>query len=52
MHTLEQADPTWAIEYAHFTRLCTSGGTNIENDIWIQGVLQGVTRALGLELQT
>jgi hypothetical protein len=24
--TLVQADPTWALEYAHFTTLCRKGG--------------------------
>jgi hypothetical protein len=30
--------------------LCASGGTNIDNDIWINGVLNGVGAQLGLEL--
>ena len=47
VHTLEQSDPTWAAEYRHFQQLCESGGSNIENDIWIQGVLNGVTQSLG-----
>ncbi len=33
--TLVQPDPTWALEYAHFKRLCESGGTNLDNDLWI-----------------
>jgi scyllo-inositol 2-dehydrogenase (NADP+) len=33
--TLEQADPTWQLEFDHFLALCRSGGTNLENDIWI-----------------
>lgn len=49
VHTLEQPDPTWVDEYEHFQRLCASGGTNIENDIWINGVLNSVARILGLE---
>jgi predicted dehydrogenase len=36
---LECADPTWKLEYQHFTRLCHTGGTNLENDRWIHGVL-------------
>ena len=40
--TLEQADPTWAIEYAHFKRLCETGGNNIANDIWINDTLRGL----------
>ena len=47
--TLEQADPTWAIEYEHFKTLCATGGTNIDNDIWINGVLNGVARSLAVE---
>ena len=46
--TLEQADPTWAIEYEHFRKLCAAGGTNIANDIWINGVLNGVARSLSV----
>ena len=42
--TLEQPDPTWALEYAHFKRLCASGKSNIENDLWINGVLNDLTR--------
>jgi predicted dehydrogenase len=38
--TLVCADPTWAIEYAHFKQLCQSPRTNIQNDIWIQCKLQ------------
>jgi predicted dehydrogenase len=49
-HTLEQPDPTWAIEYQHFKTMCATGGTNIENDIWINGVLHGVAERLGTEL--
>ncbi len=33
--TLEQPDPTWALEYAHFQKLCATGGSNVENDIGI-----------------
>lgn len=32
---LEQSDPTWQLEYAHFLDLCRTGATNLENDIWI-----------------
>jgi scyllo-inositol 2-dehydrogenase (NADP+) len=49
--TLEQKDPTWAIEYAHFRELCSRGGvTNIDNDIWINGVLNGLGERLGVEM--
>ncbi len=36
---LVQSDPTWEAEYHHFKRLCEQGGGNIDNDIWINGVL-------------
>jgi scyllo-inositol 2-dehydrogenase (NADP+) len=35
VEVLEQPDPTWQLEYAHFLELCGTGGTNFENDIWI-----------------
>jgi predicted dehydrogenase len=50
VHTLEHKDPTWAIEYDHFRALCGTGGTNIDNDIWINDVLNGVAQQLGAEL--
>ena len=37
--TLIQPDPTWALEYMHFKKLCATGSTNIETDIWINRVL-------------
>jgi scyllo-inositol 2-dehydrogenase (NADP+) len=40
--TLEQPDPTWAIEYAHFKRFCDTGGNNIANDVWINDTLRGL----------
>jgi predicted dehydrogenase len=48
--TLEQKDPTWAFEYRHFVELCASGGTNIENDIWINGVLGRLGTRLGVKV--
>lgn len=42
--TLEQPDPTWELEYRHFKSLCRNGGSNIENDIWINTVLNQLTR--------
>lgn len=48
--TLEQKDPTWALEYDYFRNLCRSGGSNIDNDIWINGVLNGLGRTLGVEM--
>jgi predicted dehydrogenase len=38
--TLVQDDPTWALEYAHFKRLCGSPAmTDLSNDIWLHRVL-------------
>ncbi len=44
--TLVQPDPTWAVEYEHFRKLCEAGGGNIDNDIWINNTLQGLSAAL------
>jgi predicted dehydrogenase len=44
--TLVQSDPTWAIEYRHFKELCTSGTSNIDNDIWINDVLSRLCSAV------
>ena len=46
--TLVQPDPTWELEYQHFKRLTTTGECNIENDIWINSVLNGL-RVAALE---
>ncbi len=35
VEVLEQPDPTWQLEYDYFLELCRSGGSNLENDIWI-----------------
>jgi scyllo-inositol 2-dehydrogenase (NADP+) len=42
--TLVQVDPTWELEYQHFKHLCESGQSNIENDIWINTVLNDLTQ--------
>jgi predicted dehydrogenase len=43
--TLVQADPTWALEYAHFKTLCaTGGGGNIETDIKLNTMLNDLSR--------
>ena len=35
-----QEDPTWAIEYAHFKRLCSAGTkTDLSNDLWLHRLL-------------
>ncbi|MDP1536693.1 MAG: Gfo/Idh/MocA family oxidoreductase [Burkholderiales bacterium] len=41
--TLVQPDPTWAIEYGHFRALCETGAGNIDNDIWINNTLRGLS---------
>ena len=41
--TLQQSDPTWALEYAHFKALCQTGSTNLSNDLWINRVLTGLS---------
>lgn len=39
--TLEQQDPTWALEYAHFKALCADGAaTDLSNDLWLNRVLR------------
>ena len=44
--TLTCPDPTWKAEYAHFLGLCRAPSTNIDNDIWINGVFNAVRRTL------
>jgi hypothetical protein len=41
--TLVQPDPTWDMEYQHFKTLCVQGVSNIDNDIWINDVLGGLS---------
>lgn len=39
--TLEQDDPTWAAEYAHFKSLCLEGAmTDLSGDIWLNRTLR------------
>lgn len=35
MSTIDGPDPTWALEYDHFQKLCQAGKNALENDIWI-----------------
>jgi predicted dehydrogenase len=42
--TLVQPDPTWELEYRYFKQLCGEGESNIENDIWINSVLDDLSR--------
>jgi predicted dehydrogenase len=38
--TLVQEDPTWALEYEHFKRLCATGAeTDLSSDLWLHRVL-------------
>lgn len=41
---LPQGDPTWALEYSHFKSLCQSPLNNIDNDIWIELMLEELGR--------
>ena len=43
--TLTQPDPTWALEYAHFLRLCEVGGTNLDSDRWVNRHLNALAAA-------
>jgi predicted dehydrogenase len=47
--TLNCADPTWKAEYDHFLGLCRSPSTNIDNDIWINGVFNSVRQSLAAQ---
>lgn len=41
--TLVQDDPTWALEYEYFKKLCASGKpTDLSNDVWLNRVLRGL----------
>lgn len=43
--TLVQEDPTWALEYAHFRRLCQSRAeSDLSNDIWLNGLLRTLSQ--------
>ncbi len=48
IETIEQPDPTWESEYAYFNKLCRdpqlNGYGNIDNDIWINTVLNDLAR--------
>ncbi len=38
--TVEQEDPTWSLEYAHFKSLCATGSVaNLSNDLWLNRML-------------
>jgi hypothetical protein len=43
VQTLERPDPTWEEEYNHFKGLSLTGGTNLDNDRWINTILEEIT---------
>jgi predicted dehydrogenase len=47
---LQQPDPTWAEEYRHFQRLCAAGRTDLDNDVWINSVLEGLMPYMEVEI--
>jgi scyllo-inositol 2-dehydrogenase (NADP+) len=44
---LKCSDPTWKTEYEHFLGLCREPSTNIDNDIWINGIFNAVRATRG-----
>src|SRR5919201_2853070 len=41
--TLAQADPTWALEHAHFKKLCASGArADLSEDVWLHRTLERI----------
>jgi predicted dehydrogenase len=48
VETLVQDDPTWALEYAHFKKLCAEGAqTDLSTDVWLNRTLRALSeRAL------
>ena len=46
--TLVEPDPTWRLEYRHFTSLCERGETHAGSDVWINRELGRLSaQALG-----
>jgi scyllo-inositol 2-dehydrogenase (NADP+) len=44
--TLEQEDPTWELEYAHFRKLCEDGAAaDLSNDLWLNRLLRSLGEA-------
>ncbi|HKI93558.1 MAG TPA: hypothetical protein VJ986_14745, partial [Gaiellaceae bacterium] len=43
--TLEQADPTWELEYRHFLELCEAPATDLARDVWVDEMLRQVEAA-------
>ncbi len=46
---LPEGDPTWEAEYDAFKALCETGGDNLDNDIWINDVLNRLAADAGVE---
>ena len=44
--TLVQPDPTWSLEYEHWKRLCGTGGSNLETDVWINDRLNDLATSV------
>ena len=42
--TIECKDPTWQLEYDYFTEQAQKGGTNLENDLWINRTLRALSQ--------
>lgn len=46
VETLEQEDPTWILEYAHFKSLCAKGDpADLSNDLWLNRILRTMGEA-------
>jgi scyllo-inositol 2-dehydrogenase (NADP+) len=43
--TLEQADPTWALEHEHFLALCADPHTDLHRDRWVDRALREIEAA-------
>ena len=42
--TLVQEDPTWALEYAHFRKLCAEGAvSDLSTDLWLNRTLRSLS---------
>jgi len=41
--TIEMKDPTWGLEYDYFKKLCATGASNLDNDLWIKRALEDVS---------
>ncbi len=40
VEVLDQPDPTWKLEFDHFLQLCSTGGSNLPNDLWISNAFE------------